>query len=135
MTTVTEESRVIGKLLRTLCEDLNCGFVVTEISDSPAEPDQIISAWVGLGVLACFGEFCFEVAPRFSCERRCDLFGALEACLRKYGRAEKSKAKNKSKHAALSALWLIFLKTQFSAGRQRRAAHTVRSEMTSKTRT
>jgi len=85
MTAVTEKSRVIGKLLRTLREDLDRGFVVTEVSGSPSEPDQIVSALICLCVLACFGKFCFKVAPRLSCEWRRDLFGALEACLCEYG--------------------------------------------------
>jgi hypothetical protein len=82
MTAVTQESRVVGKLLGALREDLNCVFVVTEVSDSPAEPEEIIGAWVCLCVLACFGKFCFKVSTCFSREWRRDLLGALEACLR-----------------------------------------------------
>ena len=84
MTAVTQESRVVGKLLGALREDLNGVFVVTEVSGSSSEPDQIISAWICLGIPACFGKFCFKVASRFSREWWRDLFGALQACLREY---------------------------------------------------
>ena len=67
-----------------LPEDLLRFSSFTVVKEPVSESDQIISAWICLGVLACFGKFCFKVSPRLSREWRCDLFCVLEACLREY---------------------------------------------------
>jgi len=86
MTAVSQESWIVGKFFRSLREDLDCVFVMTEVGDSPAEPDQIIGTWFCLGVLACLRKFRFKLAPRFPRERRRDLLSALQTRLREYWR-------------------------------------------------
>src|SRR6185295_6220461 len=81
MAAMTKEARVIGKLFRALCEGLDRGFVMTEVSRSSSEPDQVIGARVCLGVFACLGEFRFKRAPCFAREWRSDLLGALQTRL------------------------------------------------------
>jgi len=106
MTAMTQESRVVGKFLGALREDLNGVFVVTEVSGSPSEPNKIISARICLGIPACFGKFCFKLPPRFSSEWWRDLFGTLQACLREYGGTTECQGKKQSDHAAiLASLW------------------------------
>jgi len=39
MTAMSQESWIVGKLPRTLRKDLDCVLVMTEVSDSSAEPD------------------------------------------------------------------------------------------------
>jgi hypothetical protein len=81
MTTMTQETRVIGKPFSALREDLNRGFVMSEVSRSSSEPDQVISARVCLDVFACLGKFRFKLAPRLAREWWSDLLSALQTRL------------------------------------------------------
>ena len=84
MTAMSHEAWIVGKLFRTLREDLDCVLVMTEVSDSSAEPDQIISSGFRLRVLACFSKFRLKFAPCLSRERRRDFLSALQTRLPTY---------------------------------------------------
>jgi hypothetical protein len=84
---MSEEPRVIGKVFDSLREDLDCVFVMTKISHSPSEPDQVFGAWFFLDVLACLRKFRFKLTPRLFREWRRNLLGAFQTRLPDYCRA------------------------------------------------
>ncbi len=81
MTTMTIEARIVRKLFYSLRKDPDCVEVMSKVSRSSSEPDQIVCARVQLDVFARVGEFRFKLAPRFAREWWSDLLCALQTRL------------------------------------------------------